>query len=1457
MLKRISCALSLAVVLFAQQATPPSRAVDLLITKARSLEARGRADLAAQAWQQLLMIEPDQQDALAGLARIAKLQGKSAESESYLGRLRKVNPASASLAQVETTSTVRPRNPELEAAGKLAESGQTEQAIAAYKKSFGGNPPPAEWLIPFNETLASTPGGWEQATASLDEALRRSPASQDIKVALGRLYTYRPATRLKGVALLESVTGPLAVPARQAWRQALIWEEGSARSAESLRAYIARYPDPDLKTIAEKQPARPQTAAGGEDLKRAWQAMKNEDLSTAEKQFDEALKKNPRSSEALAGMGFLHMKQQDFPAALKSFEAAAALAPQNKAIRDGLKEARFWVAMNQGAEALKSARSEDAVELFKKAVAERPSSTDAMEGYAGALMQRGEYATALPVLERLVKADSTRVRSWKDLIIAKQHTSGAQSALDVIAQIPAAVSSRLNGDIEYLIALTGAQQRAGQSGEATKTFARAAALVEKSKQGLPLYLELQLASLYLNFEDAAHAVKHYLSAVRREPANLDAWEGFLIASERTGSYGTALQTLEGLPSSVHEAAQARPGFLRAVASLEARVGSLSSAESLLLRAQDIETRDGKDASFYTQLQMAQLWLEQGKAKQAADKMSELAQSYPENEEVWKGLILGLHKSGASQQAADTIRRIPASVANALGGDADYITAVAALYQETQGSQEATQFLRESAARLTADGRSLPPSMTIQLGWLLLDTPGTERELFVLLRNARTRTDFTTENKRTLNDIWTAWLTRSADDAKANGDPKHAISILEAGIRMLPSEVRLQRALAANLLSAGDAKRAFAIYQASGMRNAVANDYVAAIGAAMAAEETRIAENWLRQALTTFPNDVELLSLAGKQAAGAGDFKKAESLWRLALKQVDIRAQEKLAESIRSGPDGIRILQTGDPTDDAGTVLLSGTGSAQPSSAPAPLKYKLPWDTGKQQTETLVSSARKQVPEQRNEVLLSEVLAVSGPAAPAKATLVAAVDRPAAPKPQVPTTKETLTRMLDAVQTPQSQSELKRSLQDETKAQTAAQSGTFNPRSSKIEDLLPSTSNISLAALLEPRTSVVSTPEEERIADRIKTVEGRNSPYLGLGGNVVSRSGQPGFERMMLQESILESSTVTHGSLRATVIARSVFAEAAGPDGLSLYRFGMLPQGDTFEAPGVSGFGAEAQVSGNNFGMRFGATPRGFAVQNFIGGFRFRPAGGPITLTFDRDSIKDTILSYAGQRDPVSRRVWGGVIANTGNATGNFGNEKSGVYFNLGFQHITGESVETNRRIDGTLGTYWRLVYTPAGSLNGGVNLFAMHYAKNLRYFTVGHGGYFSPQRFLLFNVPVTWTGKAKRLEYVIGTSIGSQSFTENASPYFPVDPLMQGATGQYYPSLSSSGINYNVDFRAAYQVAENWFLVGFLNVNNARFYSQQSAGVSIRYSFRPRPLESDLTIPSIPDWRGRQPFGLR
>jgi hypothetical protein len=242
--------------------------------------------------------------------------------------------------------------------------------------------------------------------------------------------------------------------------------------------------------------------------------------------------------------------------------------------------------------------------------------------------------------------------------------------------------------------------------------------------------------------------------------------------------------------------------------------------------------------------------------------------------------------------------------------------------------------------------------------------------------------------------------------------------------------------------------------------------------------------------------------------------------------------------------------------------------------------------------------------------------------------------------------------------------------------------------------------------------------------------------------------------------------------------------------------------------------------------------------------------------YEREPLKDTILSYAGLRDPVTQTVWGGVIGDKGSVAGNWGNEKSGAYFGIGYQRLTGHQVPTNQRVDGTVGMYWRLIATPVGSLTVGANLFAMHYDRNLRYFTLGQGGYFSPSRFVLFGLPVTWSGKWNHLEYTAAATIGSQSFTEESSSYFPLQTAIQGASGPFYPRYSSSGTNYNVDFRTAYQLSPNWYIGGFFNTNNANFYTLSALGITVRYSFKPRPIDAGFNVPSLPDFRGKQPFGL-
>ncbi len=142
MLHRVLCAFSTVVILAAQQPAPTSGPAELLLGKARALEARGRIDLAVQAWQQLLLIDPDQQDAIAGLARAAKMTGKDAQAEIYLEKLRRLNAKNPAIAQIESTGKTARRNPELEEAARLAAAGQPAKAVASYQRAFGGNTPP-------------------------------------------------------------------------------------------------------------------------------------------------------------------------------------------------------------------------------------------------------------------------------------------------------------------------------------------------------------------------------------------------------------------------------------------------------------------------------------------------------------------------------------------------------------------------------------------------------------------------------------------------------------------------------------------------------------------------------------------------------------------------------------------------------------------------------------------------------------------------------------------------------------------------------------------------------------------------------------------------------------------------------------------------------------------------------------------------------------------------------------------------------------------------------------------------------------------------------------------------------------------------------------------------------------------------------------------------------------------
>jgi hypothetical protein len=394
---------------------------------------------------------------------------------------------------------------------------------------------------------------------------------------------------------------------------------------------------------------------------------------------------------------------------------------------------------------------------------------------------------------------------------------------------------------------------------------------------------------------------------------------------------------------------------------------------------------------------------------------------------------------------------------------------------------------------------------------------------------------------------------------------------------------------------------------------------------------------------------------------------------------------------------------------------------------------------------------------------------------------------------------------------------------------------------------------------KPAQNADQDQHEQEMQDEVEAVENRNTPFITTGGTGTGRLGDSGFDRLIIADSLLGGAYTASNRVRFGVEGHGVFANAGTPDGSSDMLFGTLPAGALFGEQSKVGYSGIAQLSTKTFGIMGGTSPQGFAVHNLIGGVRYRPGDKWFTLLAVRDSVKDSLLSYAGSHDPGTGMRWGGVVANTGTAmfnsapSSNLHYKVIGEYASVSYSFITGLNVPDNWSMSGNGGLYWQMVQ----GLTLGVNVTGMHYDKNLNYFSFGHGGYFSPQQYYLASIPITWYSRKQRFEYQVKFSGGVQHLQQDATPFYPVSPGSAAVKSGFYAGTSDTTPNYDADIRIGYRVAPHVYLDAFATANNARDYYTQSAGFNLRFMINRIPTNTDLRVNSIPDWMGKQPYAIR
>jgi tetratricopeptide (TPR) repeat protein len=1431
----------------------PSTAVEQLLSKARALEGRGRLDLAAQAWEQTLLADPANVDALLGLAKFAKQNGKVEEANHYLQMLRNVDPKNPSIGRVEgMTSTGRQRSG-IDEAGRLAASQNFEAAMRIYRGLFGNDPPPGGVAISYYETEAATPGGWEDAVAGIERLAAKYPLSEEYRLSLGRLKTYRQPTRLQGMEILEAVKGDMLVvnKARAAWRQALVWSAGNAASLPSLQAYLARYPDPEIAKLISHAPKteeaavpRPLAPPDNVEAGLGYSSLKASKLNEAEKHFRAALKATPHNASALAGLGFVQMKQEDFHGAAESFQQALSAQPKNKNTVEALGTARFWEQMKAGANALNQNEPDTALTHFENARALRPANVQAAESIAGAYMLQRKPALAVPLYERLVQLKPQNLDYWYGLVKAEYQSGKPAEALASLKQAPPQVKAQWGKDPEHLALLSFIYADAGEIEQAKRIFHSATVAAGSNKSELPVDLQLEFAGLLLRLGNSRQAAEAFELAATKHPADVDAWIGSINALLQVPDAARAYEVLQRMPQNAYAVAANKPDFLRSVARLQASLQRYDLAEKSLNKAAELDGAEGRRPDLEGQLQLADLYVRMQNTSRAEALLRVITEEHPTDQRAWSQLMTLLHAAKADQAALAEMEKIPEKVAAEAQNEAGFVALQAAVYIGSGHKNEALLLVQNARRKLESQGREVSAALDIQMAWLLLNNRGSQSELYRILERTGNRPGLTGTERSDLNQIWSVWCQRRAQTAIDNGDFQKAIPILQAAALLLPQDAGIQGTLASTFVRTADFQKSFDVYQRWDLKGADADDFRGAVGSASVLHKDTLAAAWLERGLRRYPDNSLLLQLAGEKAAQRGEYKLADIYLRRALLHLPPEGRAVTYDKVGSGQAGQQPLEI---ERTLGHLLLETSADAGSTSLDHPPVSE----------STAVESGDPLVQEQESDRGVLPPMS----ALPSSHAFREPSDSAVSPLFDASFIQVDSRPDSSGLEPVHVQAGVNRSVLDTDSDGTPAPTAQAAPSS---RAFTPGNDFAGTPAEREPAEAVPATPKKtgqlelrQQIEGDLEAVAGRNTPFFRDGVNLNERSGQGGFDKLMIEEADIEASVTVSDRVRLSLIARPTYVDSGSQASTSHLGFGTTAVDGAPGTPTAFGIGGEVQLASHDFGLRLGLTPEQFLVHNWLGGLRWNPVGGPFTILLDRDSVRDTKLSFAGERDPNTQAVWGGVMASGVSVVGNWNQGNTGYYAKLGYQNLEGQTVATNSRIDANVGSYFKVYNNKAGDLTVGFNLSGMHYDQNLRYFTLGQGGYFSPQQYFLFNVPVRWNGSwNQRLQYSISASLGAQHFTEDASSYFPTDAARQAASGLSYPASTNTGGNYNLSVHSIYQIAPQWLGGAFFDVNNAREYRSVNAGLYLQYLFKPRPMSTDFNLKAVPDWTGAAPFGL-
>jgi len=369
---------------------------------------------------------------------------------------------------------------------------------------------------------------------------------------------------------------------------------------------------------------------------------------------------------------------------------------------------------------------------------------------------------------------------------------------------------------------------------------------------------------------------------------------------------------------------------------------------------------------------------------------------------------------------------------------------------------------------------------------------------------------------------------------------------------------------------------------------------------------------------------------------------------------------------------------------------------------------------------------------------------------------------------------------------------------------------------------------------------------------INSVRDELAPKLQGGVDLRSRSGTSGLGQLFDGATPLETDVSPGGFGQMRLVATPTYLSAGQLTGagLSQAQFGSaalnISNGRFIqpEAQTAQGVALDASYKYRWLTADVGSSPLGFLISNVVGGIELAPELADnvrLRVVTERRAVTDSLLSFGGTRDPYSGITWGGVTTTRGHGQLEFGVGKGYAYAGGGYDSLTGRNVKSNTEIEFGAGGAYPVYKTTSDEVRVGLDLVYFGYNSNLSYFSLGQGGYFSPQSYFAALIPVSYTQTLEDLTWSVGGAIGYQSYTQKASPVFPnnaelqgqLDALAAGTPGlvSFYPGKTASGITGGASGKIEYRATPSLRLGAKAQFQSTGDWNQLDATIYARYIF--------------------------